>query len=292
METSIDTYLRYLKETKRLSDNTISSYRRDLVAYLNYLEGQRIPLEKVKRSNIVNYEIMQQKSGKSNASIARMLASIRGYHQYLYLIGVTAKNPSAGIESPKQERKLPGILTVKEVDLLLSQPVLNNYKGYRDKAMLELLYATGIRVSELIGLQVKDVDFKHGLIRCHGEDKERYIPFGAICSDALQTYINLSPYHRDQDPEQLLFTNLNGKQMSRQGFWKIIKRYKQQAGIEKEITPQVLRHSFAAHLMDNGVDLKSLQELMGHAAISSTQVYDELTHNRLREIYKKTHPRA
>jgi integrase/recombinase XerD len=247
---------------------------------------------KLRKNNLTAYFVYLQKEGKSVATVARAIAAVRGFYEYLALSGVVKRDPAAGIPVPKPEKRLPGILTVHEIEVFLDQPDLSSTKGCRDKAMLELMYATGLKVSELIALKLGDVDFNTGLIRCVSGGTERIVPFGSVSSDALKKYIELSVYHRSKNPDMLLFTNLYGKQMSRQGFWKIIKQYKAQAGIAKEITPQVLRHSFAAHLIDNGLDTSALQELMGYTAASSAQFYANLSGAHIKEIYKKAHPRA
>jgi integrase/recombinase XerD len=204
-----------------------------------------------------------------------------------------AENPTLGITIEKVQKKTPQILTNKEVDLLLSQPQCVDMKGYRDKAMLELLYATGIRVTELIDLNIDDINIYTGLIRCCSKNKERFIPMYSAAVKAVNDYITLVRQELILSPdEKALFVNMNGERMSRQGFWKLLKHYKDMAHIDKEITPHTLRHSFAAHLLENGADLRSIQKMMGHADISSTQIYTQIIQKQLKDVYKKSHPRA
>ena len=289
MNEKINEYIRFLKSVKKASKNTITAYEKDLNDYMSYLGTQKISLSKVRKNTIYIYENHLLSSGKSSASVARALASIRGFHQHLLVTGNAKNNPASGIETPKIERVLPDILTVTEVDKLLNQPEGTNYRGSRDKAILELLYATGIRVSELLQLKLSDVDITRGTISC----TDRVIPFGTFSSVALVEYLKLSPFHnQNKQAEIYLFTNSAGRQLTRQGVWKIIKKHHISSGIQKAVSPQILRNSFAAHLLDNGADIKIVQELMGHTALSSTLIYAELSKNRLREAYDKAHPRA
>jgi len=290
LEKIVDTYLEFQNKVKKLSENTVSSYRRDLCAFSDYLYSAGINYKKVKKTDIYEYITLLQQKGKSSATVARVVASIRSFYRYLCVSGVMKKDPSLGVSAPKTEKKLPGILTLSEVDRFLSQPSGNSYKHRRDKAMLELLYATGIRVSELIELTTDNLDMDNSIIILNDNIKQRIVPFGSQAQKALTVYLGNSPYH--QEPGTYLFTNLYGKKLTRQGFWKIIKHYKVLASIRKEITPQTLRHSFAAHLMDNGIDNSSLQELMGYSAIASVKKYEELSGKRIVDIYKKVHPRA
>lgn len=292
MKEQIKGYLSYIEKTKKRRKSTVSSYKHDLAEFEGYILNKNMDFLKLRKNNLTAYFVYLQKEGKSVAAVARAIAAVRGFYEYLCLSGIIKRDPAAGIPVPKPEKRLPGILTVHEIDTLLEQPDCKTAKGCRDKAMLELMYATGLKVSELISLRLGDVDFNTGLIRCNSETNGRIVPFGSVSSDALKKYIELSPYHKDKKSDMLLFTNLYGKQMSRQGFWKIIKQYKAQAGIEKEITPQILRHSFASHLIDNGIDTGSLQELMGYTAAASAQFYANLSGAHIKEVYKKAHPRA
>lgn len=289
MNEKINEYIRFLKSAKKVSKNTIVAYQKDLNDYMTYLGDKKISLSKVRKNTIYIYENHLLSLGKSSASVARALSSIRGFHQHLLVTGNARNNPASGIETPKIERVLPDILTVAEIDKLMKQPDRTNYRGYRDKAILELLYATGIRVSELLQLKLNDVDITRGTVSC----TDRVIPFGAFSSAALLEYLKFSPFHNTNNPSEIyLFTNSAGKQLTRQGIWKIIKKHHIASGIQKAISPQILRNSFAAHLLDNGADIKIVQELMGHTALSSTLIYAELNKNRLREAYDKSHPRA
>ena len=235
-----------------------------------------------------------QKSGKATSTISRNLASIRCLYQYLYNTRQIDSDPSSNLESPKVEKKLPSVLTKKEVELLLEQPKASDIKGARDKAMLEVLYATGIRVTELISLKLSDIDAKGGYIKCCTTNlKSRTIPIGNIALKYLKLYI--SDYRKLLNPseeETSLFLNFHGSKMTRQGFWKIIKFYTLKAKINRVITPHTLRHSFAVHLIENGADLQAIQEMLGHSDISTTQVYSKMNKNRIMEVYNKTHPRA
>lgn len=288
-----ENFITYLDEERHLTANTLCSYRRDVEAYINYLDEHGIDdLKKANKTVVLTYLLYLQKKGRATATISRSLASIRSFYGYLTRIGVVGTDPTFGLESPKVEKKLPQILSTEEVDLLLSQPQCVDLKGFRDKAMLELLYATGIRVSELIGLDVSDVNLQMGFVHCSSA-RERVIPLGSLAEKAIAQYINKA---RDMmvrsSDEPALFVNCNGKRLTRQGFWKIIKKYKAQAGISKDLTPHTLRHSFAAHLLENGADLKSIQEMLGHSDISSTQIYTKLMKNKIKEVYQKAHPRA
>jgi integrase/recombinase XerD len=247
----------------------------------------------VSQRNIEDYVRHLTAKGKSVSTVTRAIASLKSFFSYLIDTGQMASNPVRGVAPAKVERKLPQILTSKEVELFLEQPECTDAKGYRDHAMLELLYATGIRVSELINLNVGNLNLSAGFIRCASKGKERIIPLYPAAVRALSEYVeNIRP-HMVQDPnEPALFVNMNGERMSRQGFWKIIKHYQATANIKKEITPHTLRHSFAAHLLENGADLRSIQEMLGHADISCTQVYAQLVKQKLKDVYQKAHPRA
>ena len=287
-------YHTFLAEQKHSSENTISSYMRDLRQFGEYLTTQRVAdLRKVKSSSISDYVAWLGGKGKSAATITRAVASIKSFYAYLLSCGEVKSNPAKGVAAVKVERKFPEILTGKEVELFLDQPKCTDPKGYRDNAMLELLYATGIRVTELISLDVNDVSLSGSFIHCRSKGKERIIPLYPAAVKALGDYINnVRPQLIDTPSETALFVNMNGERMSRQGFWKIVKHYQDQAGIEKDITPHMLRHSFAVHLLENGADLRSIQEMLGHADISSTQIYTHVVKKQLKDIYQKAHPRA
>lgn len=290
----INLYESYLLEVKHASANTVASYIRDLKQFDTYVSANLgCSLEQVTGDQSTVYFAWLTNCGKSSATVTRSLASIKGFYGYLVTSGILESNPVKAIHLAKVEKKLPQILTGREVELLLEQPQCTDPKGFRDKAMLELLYATGIRVSELISLNVEDVNVPAGFIRCASNGKSRVIPLYPAAIRALQTYMNQIRPSMIADPtEQAVFVNLSGERMSRQGFWKIIKHYQQTANIQKDITPHTLRHSFAAHLLENGADLKSIQEMLGHSDISSTQIYAQIVKQNLKSVYNKFHPKA
>lgn len=297
MEDRLDDFIHFLVVEKGLSKNTIVSYKRDLNSYIHYLKNveQLGELNGVQRPQIVHFLKFLKDSGKSSKTLARHIASIRAFHHFLLREKAVDHDPTVHIESPQHERSLPKVLSMEEVETLLESPKLSDPYGYRDKAMLEMMYATGIRVSELIGLKLSDVHLTMGFVRCMGKgSKERIIPIGKTASDAIDEYLEkgrpklASKKHKDDS----LFLNHHGKGLSRQGFWKILKRLTADAGIEKELTPHTLRHSFATHLLENGADLRAVQEMLGHADISTTQIYTHVTKTRLKDVYTKFHPRA
>ena len=291
----IHTYESYLAKVKQASANTISSYIRDVRQFSQWLrETGTQDLADVKQQNIVDYLEHLRNSGKSAATVSRSLASLKNFYAYCVSAGILEHTPiSADLRVARGEKKLPQILTSKEVELLLSQPVCTDSKGYRDKAMLEVMYATGIRVTELIDLNVSDVNLELNFLKCGNQKKERMVPMYPAAVQALSVYIkDIRPTMLADPQEEALFVNVNGSRMSRQGFWKILKFYQVKAGIEKEITPHTLRHSFAVHLLENGADLYSLQELMGHCDISSTQMYTHLINQKLKTVYDKCHPKS
>lgn len=286
-------YGTYLAEEKHSSQNTISSYLRDVTQFSEYLQAsRRCTLREADAETVRSYMEWMETHGKSAASVMRFLASVKSFYNYLLACGDVASNPANGIMAAKAEKKYPEILTSKEVELFLEQPQCVDAKGFRDHAMLELLYATGIRVSELISMDVTDLSLAGGFVRCASRGKERIIPLYHTAVKALQDYVRTIRPHLIADGEEALFVNMNGERMSRQGFWKIIKFYQEKAGIQKEITPHTLRHSFAVHLLENGADLRSIQEMLGHADISSTQIYAHVVKRQLKDVYQKAHPRA
>lgn len=286
-------YRAFLSEEKHSSDNTVSSYLRDLQQYLRWLESESMDPEKAAQADVERYTRYLLSLGKSVATATRALAALKSFYTYLMSVEAVPRNPARGFALEKVERKLPQILTSKEVELFLEQPDARDAKGCRDKAMLELLYATGIRVSELIGLNVENLNLSAGFLRCPGTKKERIIPLYSTAVRALDDYLrHVRPQIIEQPGEPSLFVNMNGTRMSRQGFWKIIKHYQELAGIQKDITPHTLRHSFAAHLLENGADLRSIQEMLGHADISSTHVYTQVVNQKLKDVYNKAHPRT
>ncbi len=287
-------YTRYLTEEKRAQANTVNSYVRDLNQFRTWLMSTgTTDLRRVRKENVDAYMQYMSSKGKSPATITRSAASIRSFYQYMLQRGAVRQNPAKAVAAVKVERKYPEILTGREVELFLEQPKCVDDKGFRDHAMLEMLYATGIRVSELISLNVEDVNLAAGFIRCVGRGKERIIPLYAAAVKALRDYLEfIRPRIIADKEEHALFVNMNGERMSRQGFWKIIKYYQEKAEIKKDITPHTLRHSFAVHLLENGADLRSIQEMLGHADISSTQIYVNVVQKQLKDIYQKAHPRA
>lgn len=290
----INEFVDYLTNVKRASQNTIASYKRDLMKLNSYLtdSGCEDVLE-ITSTSLNSYVLMIEKQGLSTATVSRNIASIKAFFLYLLKQDVIREDPSDTLKPPKIEKKAPIVLTVEEVNLLLEQPSGTSPKEIRDKAMLEMLYATGIRVSELINLKVEDVNLSMNFLQCHDDNKDRVIPFANETKEALENYLHNAREAMCKDDQEVLFTNCQGAPMTRQGFWKIIKYYSARAGIKKDITPHTLRHSFAMHLVNNGADLKSVQEMLGHSDISTTQIYMKANANtKLKEVYEKAHPRA
>lgn len=291
----IHVYENYLTKVKHASGNTVSSYMRDIRQFSDWLENMgRGSVLSATQQNISSYLTYLQNQGKSGATASRTLASLKNFYTYAVSAGFLEGSPVTDqIHVDRGERKLPKILTGREVELLLSQPSGTDSKGIRDKAMLEVMYATGIRVSELIDLNLEDVNLDLGIVRCTSAKKSRVIPLYPAALKALGTYISeVRPLMVANSFEKALFVNVGGTRMSRQGFWKILKHYQTKAGIEKDITPHTLRHSFAVHLLENGADIGALQELMGHSDISSTQLYASLVNNKVKSVYEKCHPKA
>jgi len=295
MESYVNEFINYLAVERGLAQNTLESYGRDLRQYQTFLQNSQLDfLRNSNRDTILSYLNNLQVKGRAVSTISRNLAAIKSFYQYLVRERHLEKDPAVNLESPKLEKKLPKILSIAEVEELLKQPNTIQPTGLRDKAMLELLYATGIRVSELINLNISDVNLDMGYIKCYGKGaKERIVPLGSIAAKCVQEYINKGrPKLVRTYEESSLFVNHHGNRLTRQGFWKIIKKYAFEANITKDITPHTLRHSFATHLLENGADLRSVQEMLGHADISTTQIYTHVTKNHLKEVYDKTHPRA
>jgi integrase/recombinase XerD len=297
MKKLIHEFINYLSVERGLAMNTLESYGRDLRQYSEFLEAEdeaEGDLDSVTRATIVNYLMYLQSQGKATATIARRLAALKAFYQFLVRENRIGSDPTANLESPKLEKRLPKVLTVAEVERLLGQPDPTQPAGIRDRAMLELLYATGIRVSELVSLDEADVNLEMGYIKCSGKgSKERIVPLGSLAIQSCRDYLTSARNRLVRDREEkALFVNHHGHRLTRQGFWKIVKKYADDAKIEKEITPHTLRHSFATHLLENGADLRSVQEMLGHADISTTQIYTQVTKGRIKEVYAKAHPRA
>lgn len=294
MNESIQAFVGYLEEEKKSSYNTCISYERDLKKLKDYLQQQGIgQVQEVSETTLNSYVLFLEREGKAAATVSRYIASLKGFFEYCQKRGIIQEDPAERLRPPKVERKFPQILTIDEMQKLLAQPDVRSDKGVRDKAMLELLYATGIRVSELISLQMEDMNLEMEYLICHEKTKDRVIPFGSEAKHALGSYIEKTREHMIGDGDSgYLFVNCSGQPMSRQGFWKLIKHYSEKAGIEKEITPHTFRHSFAAHLLENGADVQSVQKMMGHADISTIQMYVDMQSGNVRDVYKKFHPRS
>lgn len=290
----LEKFENYLANEKKASNNTLSSYLRDIRQFGSYLSAHTEEnFDSATEEDLANYVAWLRSAGKSVATVSRSIASLKSFYSYLLTQDLVETNPAVKLVPDKSEHKLPQILTSKEVELLLEQPECVDMKGYRDRAMLELLYATGIRVSELISMDVADVNLSAGIVRCRSREKERAIPLYPAAIKALTEYIEfIRPQMISTPDEPSLFVNVSGERMSRQGFWKLIRHYQTKAKIEKTITPHTLRHSFAAHLLENGADLHSIQEMLGHADISSTQIYSHMVKKQLKDVYNKSHPRA
>ena len=290
----VEDYILFLKKERHRTENTIESYKRDLTQFIKYLQAQGIDsVTDITRSNVLSFLVELRNAGKAASTLSRTLCSIRSFLLYLLQTGVAHYDPTLNLETPPIEKKPPKILTVQELDHLMNQPDLTQTRGLRDRAMLELLYATGIRVSELICLNLEHIYMRQRIMSCPDAKRRRMIPIGHSAYEALNDYINTArPKLVTDESQRALFVNYSGNRITRQGFWKIMKQYGRQAGIETEITPHTLRHSFAAHLLENGADMKSIQTLMGYADISSTQVYAQFMTSNLQQVYAKSHPRA
>lgn len=293
MEKQLKLFFEFLENDKKLSDNTLQSYKRDIKQFKEYLNQKGKDYSNITKEDMKEYIEHLQSIGKKASTISRCIASIRSFYQYELKNKKVEQDPTDQIQSPKIEKRVPSVLTSKEVALLLEQPKDVDLKGIRDKAMLEFAYATGMRVTEIISLNLEDVNIEEGYVTCKNGSKQRNIPLGTMSLKALKEYIeNARGILIKDESEKSLFVNINGKRLTRQGFWKIVKYYKEQAHITKDITPHVLRHSFATHLLQNGADLKAIQTMLGHSDISSTQVYMQFQDSGLKDIYQKAHPRA
>lgn len=296
MEELILEFLNYISVERGLSKNTIEAYTRDLKQFALFMKDSGLgdAAEDVTPRTLVNYlnALKQKKMGPS--SVARKLAAIKSFFHYLHRERRMRLDPSVTIDSPKLPQRLPKVLSALEIKCLLEQPGVADPPGLRDRAMLELLYATGVRVSELVSITLLDLNLEMGYIRCIGKgSKERIVPLGHVAQSAIQRYLDRGrPFIVKRPTENTLFLNQHGRKMTRQGFWLIIRAAAKRAGIEKTVTPHMLRHSFATHLLENGADLRAVQEMLGHVDISTTQIYTHVTRTRLKEVYDKTHPRA
>jgi len=290
----IDRFLHYLAVERGLSVNTLNSYRCDLISFASFLQDRKkTNLPDAEKQDIFEYLVYLQEMQRTPATIARQLAAIKAFYRFRVFEGLQESNPARDLEPPKLGRRLPKVLSKKEVEKLLDAPDLSKPDGIRDKAMLEVLYGTGLRVSELISLNLNDISCSAGYVRCTGKgDKERIVPLGSIGVFFLEKYLFHARNVFLKHPTNALFLNQRGERLTRQGCWKIIKKYVQAAGIKSEVTPHTLRHTFATHLLQNGADLRSVQEMLGHSDISTTQIYTHLSPGRIREIYDSTHPRA
>ncbi|WP_100398460.1 site-specific tyrosine recombinase XerD [Bacillus sp. FJAT-44742] len=296
MEHGVDDFLHYIKVERGLSENTVNSYKRDLKAYLLFLkEGNNIATwDEVRRADITEFLYLLKEKGRSQATLARTTSSIRALHQFLLREKTASSDPSELIETPKGDKKLPEVLSTTEVELLLDATGGADDFSRRNRAMLELLYATGLRVSEMCELKKGDIHLSMGFVRCTGKgNKERIIPLGKVAIEALEIYLQKArPGLAKEKPHEQLFVNHHGNPLSRQGFWKILRGIADKANITKALTPHTLRHSFATHLLENGADLRAVQEMLGHADISTTQIYTHISNKKLKDIYSSYHPRA
>ncbi len=275
------------------SKNTVEGYIRDVAKYIEFLEENGITsFIDTTKSTVLTYLLSLQKQGRSEATVKRVLASIKAFYGYQTAGGENMPDPTVNLEIPSTKKAKPKVLSAREVERLLSSPDTKTVLGRRDKAMLEVIYATGIKVSELIALDLRDVNSSVGFLRCKGGAKERILPMGQLAQEALAKYIQSSRDILIKKDTEALFLNYNGERMSRQGFWKLMKEYKKKANISAQITPQILRNSFAVHLLENGADLAAIQEMLGHTDISATRVYTRLVNSNIKDIYFKTHPRA
>ena len=292
MKIIIDEFIENLKQ-RQASQNTLASYKRDLIQFNDYFETQGRKIFNLTKEDMKEYVNHLIAEGKSNSTISRSAASVKSLYRYLISKNLAEVNIATDIELPKVSRKEPMILTDSEIEKLLEQPDTSDLKGQRDKTMLEILYATGIRVTELISLRIDDVNLTNGFIKVKKKNSERHIPLGKLALKCLKEYMeNVRPLLIRSEEEKTLFINTNGQKMTRQGYWKILKQYKEQAKIDKDITPHTIRHSFAVHMLENGAEVKTVQELLGHTDVASTMLYTQIAHMATKDEYMKTHPRA
>lgn len=286
----LEEFADFLEQEKRSSKNTVESYMRDIKQYISSCDKR---FEDVNKTDIISYIMEIEGEGKSKSTVSRKIASIRCFYQFLINTGRVQKDPTLSIKSPKQERKMPETLSQEEVKRLLSSPDTNTVKGLRDKAILELMYGSGLKVGEVVELKLEDVNLNMEYIRCGDElHGARYIPLGKRSKMDTEEYLKYGRHVLEKWDRETLFLNLRGEKLTRQGLWKLIKQYAAIAKIEKNINPLTLRHSFAIHMMENGADIKSIQELLGHMDLSTTQIYQSKTDEKLKDVYRKTHPRA
>jgi integrase/recombinase XerD len=293
---ALEDYMHFLKVERQLSGNTITSYKRDLDEYMNYMEQAGYDsIDDVDRPALLGHFHRLKEGGKSARTVSRHISSIRSFHQFLLREKVTTQDPTVHLELPKLEQKLPRVLSMDDVERLIEAPDRSKPQGVRDTALLEILYGTGMRVSELIGLNMDDIHLSMGFVRVFGKGgKERIIPLGGKSITACLRYIEEARpvFIKNQKSVEALFVNMRGTRLTRQGCWKLLNGHALKAGIKKELTPHILRHTFATHLIENGADLRAVQEMLGHADISTTQIYTHVSRSRLKEVYVKFHPRA
>jgi integrase/recombinase XerD len=294
VEAQVRTFLNYLRVEKGLSDNTIQAYRRDMAKFASFAAERKVGVTELRREHVVDFLGTLYRRNLDSRSVARHLVTIRHFFRFLLLDDAIESDPAANIESPKFRQSLPEFLSVDEVDRLLRQPDKNDVVGIRDRAMIELMYSTGLRVSELCGLRVSDLQMEPGCLRCIGKgNKERLVPVGKRALEAVQVYLREARHTLSRGvASPYLFLNQKGHKLNRIAFWKILGEYGRKAGLRKSLTPHMLRHSFATHLLDRGADLRSVQMMLGHSDISTTQIYTHVVEERLKQVYKAHHPRA
>ncbi|MFC2158261.1 site-specific tyrosine recombinase XerD [Acidobacteriota bacterium] len=286
-------FIEYISVEKGLSQNTLLSYSNDLQKFFQYMEKEKRPWLNAREDDLVKFIHFESRSGLSARSLARLISSLKAFYRFLILDGHVKSNPAVDLSSPKIWLTLPKFLSVEDVDKLLDQPDSTTEQGQRDRAMLELLYATGLRVSELLNLKLQDINLEEGFLICKGKGgKERIVPVGLSAEEAVQLYMKQARKRFVKEPSPFLFLSMRGKAFTRQGFWKLIKKYAETAGMASKISPHVLRHSFATHLLERGADLRSVQLMLGHSQITTTQIYTHVSRKKLREVYEKFHPRA
>ena len=290
----IRAFLNYLRVDKGLSGNTIEAYRRDIMKFAEFVRSRNLAPGDVQRGDVVEFMSTLYQRNLDSRSVARYLVTIRQFFRYLSIERIVQEDPAAHIESPKIRQSLPDFLSVEEVERLLAQPDMTTPVGIRDRAMIELMYSTGLRVSELCGLRITDLQMEAGCLRCIGKgNKERLVPVGRKALEAVQNYLRVARGHfLRQGACPFIFLNERGTKMERRTFWIILGRYGRKVGLRKSLTPHMLRHSFATHLLDRGADLRSVQLMLGHSDITTTQIYTHVVEERLKQVYKEHHPRA